>query len=419
MGRKKQLHQPAPTVHNPFRAAERLWKKTTPPPLDLALDPSRIVWDAAHTAGRLRGTWTSADGTVVECWRVPLGDLADSGMGQSRWKGKAKEEEGDFAVVVPRIPGLVLFPRILPESLQRSLIVETLQHARRPNLTVLDKSYHLPAEGLWAAWLAGRGDEVVPSFPEEEEGREGTPASSGYETPSTDAGSGMEDARAGRLLEKALSREVSRSREVTVRELLPKMRWANVGYYYNWTTKLYEFERGFIPLPPLILRCCRDVVRKTPWRDVFCSSDTAEDGDLGGTSVEDWRKWEEDYEPDAGIVNFYQVKDSLTGHTDHSEVDAARPLVSFSLGHSSVFLVGGTSKDIPPLAILLRSGDGLCMSGAGRRAYHGLPRVLPDTLPSFLSSTQPEAVEGTDDWRPYGEYLERGARINVNVRSVF
>lgn len=43
-----------------------------------------------------------------------------------------------------------------------------------------------------------------------------------------------------------------------------------------------------------------------------------------------------------------------------------------SLGLSSVFLVGGLTKDIPPLAILLRSGDGLIMSGRqGRRAYHG------------------------------------------------
>ncbi|GAA5829253.1 hypothetical protein JCM11251_004983 [Rhodosporidiobolus azoricus] len=421
MGRRKQQPEPSPTIHNPFRTAERLWKKSNPPPLELAFDPSRIIWETIETDGRLHGVWASGDGSVVECWRVRLGDLAESGMGQSRWKGKEREGEGDYAVVVPRIPGLVLFPRILPDSLQRSLVAETLQHARRPNLTVLDNAYQLPPKGLWNAWVAGKGEEVVPAIPapkEEQNGgeREGTPASStGYDTPSTDAGSGMEDGKADRLLERALSR----TREVTVRELLPKMRWANVGWYYNWTSKLYEFERGHIPLPPVILRCCRDLVRKTPWRQVFLDSSTSDSGSYGGTSSEDWRKWKEDYEPDAGLVNFYQIKDSLTAHQDVAEVDAVRPLVSFSLGHSSVFLVGGTTKEEPPLAILLRSGDGVCMSGPSRRAYHGLPRVLSGTLPSFLSSTQPEPVETVDDWRPYGEYLERGARINVNVRSVY
>jgi len=37
----------------------------------------------------------------------------------------------------------------------------------------------------------------------------------------------------------------------------------------------------------------------------------------------------------------------------------------------------------------------------------------------YLRASQDEAVQGADDWRLYGEYLERGARINVNVRSVF
>lgn len=35
-------------------------------------------------------------------------------------------------------------------------------------------------------------------------------------------------------------------------------------------------------------------------------------------------------EPDAGIVNFYQTKDSLMGHVDRSEICATSPLVSIS-----------------------------------------------------------------------------------------
>ena len=35
-------------------------------------------------------------------------------------------------------------------------------------------------------------------------------------------------------------------------------------------------------------------------------------------------------EPDAGIVNLYQTKDSLMGHVDRSEICATSPLVSIS-----------------------------------------------------------------------------------------
>jgi alkylated DNA repair dioxygenase AlkB len=35
-------------------------------------------------------------------------------------------------------------------------------------------------------------------------------------------------------------------------------------------------------------------------------------------------------EPDAGIVNFYQTKDTLMGHVDRSEICATSPLVSIS-----------------------------------------------------------------------------------------
>ena len=35
-------------------------------------------------------------------------------------------------------------------------------------------------------------------------------------------------------------------------------------------------------------------------------------------------------EPDAGIINFYQTKDTLMGHVDRSEICATSPLVSIS-----------------------------------------------------------------------------------------
>ncbi|GAA5921512.1 hypothetical protein JCM3775_003084 [Rhodotorula graminis] len=396
---------PAPTNLTAFRCAERLWKdRARPLDLSLAFDPQHISWDAAPLEGRTRGIWRAGDGTEEVVWRVTMGDLAAAGIGQSRWKGKGREDDNnDYAIVIPRVPGLVFFPRILPEHVQRALVAETLQHARSPNLTQLDKLYDLPREGLWGAWAAGKGDEVVPRAVEEQEGATG----------STGPSSGSQMCAAGPA---SIGRErdgVESAREtVTVRELLPKLRWANVGFHYNWTTKVYEFERGCVPLPPLIHRCCRDLARQTPWDRIFGDSKTP-------SRSHDWSTWARDYEPDAGLVNFYQLKDSLTSHVDQAEVDAVSPLVSFSLGHSSIFLVGGTSRDVPPLAILLRSGDGLCLAGEGRRVYHGLPRVLEDSLPDYLLASHSDSAFEADDWRLFGEYLERGARINVNVRSVF
>lgn len=107
---------------------------------------------------------------------------------------------------------------------------------------------------------------------------------------------------------------------------------------------------------------------------------------------------------DASRALKYQVKDSLTSHVDQAEEDAVSPLVSLryassptpvrlyahapnlhSLGHASVFLVGGTDRDVPPLAIVLRSGDALLMSGEGRRVFHGAHPSVPLRLFAFLT----------------------------------
>ncbi|GAA5852870.1 hypothetical protein JCM5353_001226 [Sporobolomyces roseus] len=405
-----------PSTFNNFRITERLFKdRNAPPRTELAFDFHQIQWDSTEVDGQLRGRWTSENGEEVQCYRVSLEGLGEVEMGQSRWKGKGKATDQDYAIIIPRIPGLVFFPSILPQPLQRSLVVESLQNARQPNVTSLDPHYKLPEEGLWNAWLEGKVDDSVESI----QFRPSTPslydADRLLKTDVASPTTSLESSRAN-------TPELETKKEIAVRNLVPKLRWSNVGYHYNWTTKLYEFDRPFVPIPPLMLRCCQALVKSMRWEHVF--NDMADDENRNRTTKRDWEKWNTNYEPDAGIVNFYQAKDTLTGHTDHSEVDAVQPLVSLSLGLSSIFLVGGLTKDIAPLAILLRSGDGLIMSGReGRRAYHGLPRVLAETLPLYLQATcgglGEEGLErdATNSWRPYGEYLERGARININLRA--
>ena len=242
--KRQQGNSTPPTNLSAFRDEERRWKsRVSPPDLSLAFDVNNIVWDAEPVDGRLRGEWTSENGQVEQCWRVELHDLAETAMGQSRWKGKDREEEGDYAIIVPRIPGtrasdvsalaprtcsltefhlagFVFFPRILPESLQRALINETLSHAGQPNLTSLDNHYELPAGGLWAAWRDGRGEEVIPQ------------KAVAAPTETSKSASGPQTAEA---TPEEAARLISASSAfgATVSELLPKLRWANVGWHYN------------------------------------------------------------------------------------------------------------------------------------------------------------------------------------------
>ena len=48
----------------------------------------------------------------------------------------------------------------------------------------------------------------------------------------------------------------------------------------------------------------------------------------------------------------------------------------------------------------------------------GVPRIIEDTLPEYLSSPLSNTDEQDDDWELYSEFLKT-SRININVRQVF
>ncbi|CAL4219362.1 unnamed protein product, partial [Meganyctiphanes norvegica] len=83
-----------------------------------------------------------------------------------------------------------------------------------------------------------------------------------------------------------------------------------------------------------------------------------------------------DYSAQAAIINYYHMDSTLAAHTDHSELYMVAPLFSYSFGQSAVFLIGGSSKNIKPSAILLRSGDVMVMSSDTRKSYHAVPRII-------------------------------------------
>jgi hypothetical protein len=49
-----------------------------------------------------------------------------------------------------------------------------------------------------------------------------------------------------------------------------------------------------------------------------------------------------------------------------------------SFGCSAVFLLGGTTKAVQPVAVFVDSGDIVVMSGQSRLAYHAVPRILTE-----------------------------------------
>ena len=62
-----------------------------------------------------------------------------------------------------------------------------------------------------------------------------------------------------------------------------------------------------------------------------------------------------------------------------------------SIGSAAIFLLGGTTRDVEPIPILLRSGDVVIMSGPEcRRAYHG-QSIAPHLEPLQAENIQRRA----------------------------
>ncbi|KAF8654179.1 hypothetical protein AX16_003708 [Volvariella volvacea WC 439] len=372
---------------NPFRAAEKRYKARFPPPdlsdvLDLALlDPSR------------------ADEIDQGVWRGSL---------ESVEYIEAKSCHASPAYLIPCIPGLVLLPGFLAPSKQRQLVKWALcRHARQPNETNLDTHYHLPLCGLWNAYLESRNGSppqlVLPKATNSSVDDPADRTSAGRRVLINNTPASPENYDIISQTPKPPAAPSPTVQPATPAELLHKLRWANIGWYYHWGTKQYDFTRGKGQVDDEIRDVCKAAVDGIDWEHVFRSLDTD-----WGQNDPSWMMWADAYEPDAGIVNFYQTKDTLMAHVDRSEVCATSPLVSISLGNAAIFLIGGQTRDSEPVPILLRSGDVLIMSGpVCRRAYHGVPRILEGTLPSLFDE------DDDKDWESYKEYMQT-TRININ-----
>ncbi|KAM4012933.1 LOW QUALITY PROTEIN: nucleic acid dioxygenase ALKBH1 [Anomaloglossus baeobatrachus] len=195
-------------------------------------------------------------------------------------------------------------------------------------------------------------------------------------------------------------RRKSSQRRSEKKTLLEKLRWVTLGYQYDWDTKkYYKEQRSAFPVDLAELSRCVSLACGFP-----------------------------NFKAEAGILNYYHMDSSLGIHVDESELDHTSPLLSFSFGQSSIFLLGGLSRDAAPTPMMMHSGDIMVMSGASRLLYHAVPRILRHpgggVLPPCLSV--PPSTEDTSplmepcsppDWEVCEAYL-RSSRINVTVRRV-
>jgi alkylated DNA repair protein alkB homolog 1 len=175
-----------------------------------------------------------------------------------------------------------------------------------------------------------------------------------------------------------------------------KLRWMTLGGQYDWTNKAYPEEK-----PPEFPKDVKEFINQA-----FPQM-----------------------QPEAAIVNVYSPGDTLSLHRDVSEI-SDKGLVSISIGCEAIFVVGldGADHRSKWISIRLRSGDAIYMSGPARYAWHGVPRIIPNTCPSNIQSwpavgeTSGQSNKALEQqscnfelWR---DWLA-SKRINVNVRQMF
>ncbi|ORX51332.1 hypothetical protein DM01DRAFT_1324507 [Hesseltinella vesiculosa] len=363
--RQKKIDQ------DPFRYVERCFKARAIPPSAMA----KVV----HTTQLLDDSHCS-DVIVPVTLAIDLRQHCSALFGppDTQWTPRARK-----AYLIKTIPGLIIIPNPFTESAQRHMIKHCLtDFAEPPNVSSLDGHYERPAKGVWDLYerhCQGQLTSDDPDYYTVPVKSNQAPVPTMYQDDTHNHTHKTSDAAAKRL---------------SPTDLLRKQRWITLGYQYNWQTKEYDLEHG-LPMPDLLDQLSKTIVSA-----------------VQGVGLADG--WRNDYPGDqfkaeAGVINYYQLRDALMAHVDKSEVNMEAPLVSASFGHACIYLIGRTTKETEPIPLCLSSGDVIVMTGQSRKAYHGVPRILEQTLPSFLDSQH---------WPLYGGYMDQ-ARINLNVRQVF
>ncbi|KAJ2501906.1 hypothetical protein GGH96_001549 [Coemansia sp. RSA 1972] len=281
-------------------------------------------------------------------------------------------------------PGLIIIPNPFTDEAQRWLARKCLCDCTRPpNRTNLDPFFELPSTSLFT--LASEANNTTQS-------------------------QCLIDSR---ILSDSFDSTVTKpkdmfySQSASPQALLDRLRWCTLGWQYNWTSKLYDL--GVSEFDPELneLMQAIAVAITNPTR---AAANSCSDNTYDGTQ----------YESHAGIINYYDERATMAGHVDKTEENMDAPLISFNIGLDCVYLIGGTTRDTVPTPVLLRSGDVLAMCGESRLAYHGVPKILANTSPAYLTDLDAgnnDVVAGKyPQWQYFAPYLSTH-RVNCNARK--
>lgn len=89
------------------------------------------------------------------------------------------------------------------------------------------------------------------------------------------------------------------------------------------------------------------------------------------------------FEPDACLINRYQVGARMGLHQDKDERDFNQPIVSVSLGLPALFQIGGFARSDKALKLPLNHGDVLVWGGESRLRFHGVLPVKAGNHPAL------------------------------------
>ncbi|KAG8670023.1 hypothetical protein FPOAC2_09365 [Fusarium poae] len=268
------------------------------------------------------------------------------------------EVESDVQVIHhPLLPGLLIIPSLLPPSVQKTLLDRTIHRdlSVQNHQTNLHLHYKLP-------------------YPEGNDQDERSFFSIDPETPAS-----------------FIPKDPNVHNPLSIKQVMQrKLHWVTLGGQYDWTNRIYPQE-----LPPQFPTDISHLLK-----DLFPETDAQ-----------------------AAILNFYTPGDTMMMHRDVSE-ETDKGLISLSFGCDGLFMIApnelkpATGSEIPGekqyLLLRLRSGDAIYMTHESRYAWHGVPKVLKDTCPSYLEEWPAREDGKFSEWRGW----MKTKRINLNVRQM-
>ncbi|KAI3638645.1 hypothetical protein MIR68_003143 [Amoeboaphelidium protococcarum] len=417
---------------SPFRRAERLYKQRQQP-----LDMSAVI-----DLGGVDQSYIDS----MEIVKIQLNEPIDAdNQTLAQYLNTSPDTIQLEAYQFKSVPGLTIIRNAMNIQFQEQMIEKCLmEQTRHTNMTNLDIHYQMPSD-----------KSIFQLYAEQQ-------MSPDNDTP---VEIGVKDLSNTEQVLKTVGYEVSPLKDASPKrpsDLLKRLRWCTMRLRYNWFTKLYEdvdnvnvmeidhvLQQVSFRLVQLIaphLRVIRGQIgaelglaeekpevyeqRRLQRQSQGYSSILTAKSSQSNSNCEAAQEpivhdsWSQDrasrWKAEAGIINYYGVKDSLTAHVDRSEINMESPLISYSFGNACIFLISTDPQCTMnghqgplPVAIKLESGDVLFMSAEARRAHHGVPRILEQSFPPDLFASNATPLRCL-----LREYLQN-VRININLRQVF